>query len=162
MMKRAICQETKRNYAYNPTPLHPLPIVDVFERWHMDILGPLTPSTEGYKYILVCTDWMSRWVEAIPLHNQEAATIAKALHKEIFCRYDAPRTLLSDRGRNFMSKILKELCEIYNIKKVHTSSYHAQTNSSCERVNSTLEQAIHAYITPNRLKFFQGYYKHNC
>ena len=85
----------------------------------MDMLGPLTPSTEGYNYILVCTEWMSRWVEAIPLHNQEAATIAKALHKEIFCRYGAPRTLLSDRGRNLMSKIIKYMN--YKIMKYITS-----------------------------------------
>ena len=64
--------------------LHSLPIVNLFERWHMDILGPLTPSTEGYKYILVCTEWLSCWVEAIPLHNQEAATIAKFFIERYF------------------------------------------------------------------------------
>ena len=144
------CQRSKRNYSHSRTPLHPLPIVHVFDRWHMDIIGPLTTSSEGHRYILLCTDSMSRWIEAFPLVKQDSVTIARVLHNEIFCRYDAPRTLLSDRGRNFLSKVVQELCKIYKIKRIHTSSYHAQTNGFSERMNSTLEQAIRAYIKPDQ------------
>ena len=103
------CQRSKRNYSHSRTPLHPLPIVQLFDCWHMDIIGPLTTSSEGHRNILLCTDSMPRWIEAFPLVKQDSVTIARVLHNEIFCRYGAPRTLLSDRGRNFLSNVVQEL-----------------------------------------------------
>ena len=45
-----------------------------------------------------------------------------------------------------MSKLVKALCEMLEITRHHTSSYHPQTNSTVERVNSTLAQTLRAYI----------------
>ena len=49
-------------------------------------------------------------------------------------------------GKNFMSKLVKALCEMLEITRHHTSSYHPQTNSTVERVSSTLAQTLRAYI----------------
>ncbi|VDI03589.1 Hypothetical predicted protein [Mytilus galloprovincialis] len=67
------------------------------------------------------------------------------LYREIISRYGAPRTLLSDRGRNFVSNLVKALSELFNIKRHLTSSYHPQTNGACERMNSVILQALRAY-----------------
>ena len=143
-----ICQQSKRQIHPNTAPLHSLPIVDVMSRLHIDILGPISPATkEGYRYILICIDSLSGWPEAIPLVNQEASVVAKALYENVFTRYGSPRTLLSDRGQNFMSALVSELCKLFNVHKTFTSSYHAQTNSKAERINSYLWQSIRAYCT---------------
>ena len=52
---------------------------------------------------------------------------------------------MSDRGQNFLSKIVNEVCKLFQITRLHTSSYHPQTNAQCERFNSTIAQSIRAY-----------------
>jgi hypothetical protein len=55
--------------------VQPLPIQDVFARWHMDILAGLPKTQEGYQYILLLTNSFSHWAEAFPLKTQEAQEI---------------------------------------------------------------------------------------
>ena len=52
-----------------------------------DILGPFPVLESGNSYILVATDYFTRWVEAYPIPNQEAGTIAKKLTDEMFLRF---------------------------------------------------------------------------
>ena len=55
------CQKAKRLPQTPSAPLHPLPVADLFERWHVDILGPLPTTTpDGYKYVLVLVDSFSK------------------------------------------------------------------------------------------------------
>lgn len=88
---------------------------------------------------------MSRWPEAFPLRSQEASEIAKILYQEIFTRYGAPHTLISDRGQNFLSKLVSELCKLFQVTRHHTSAYHPQTNSKCEVMNRTIAEKFRAY-----------------
>ncbi len=127
-----------------------MPSVSKFERWHIDVLGPLPTTVNNEKYILLCVDSFTRFVEGFPLKSQEATEIADILYKDIICRYGSPRCLLSDRGTNFMSAIVSELCRKMDIKRIHTSPYHPQTNSTCERVNRSLAQSIRTYISEDQ------------
>ena len=139
------CQKSKRSYLTHKAPLTNMPIAEKFERWHIDFLGPLTEAEDGSKYILLVVDSLTRWPEAFATKSTDSRVIADILYREIFSRYGAPRVLVSDRGQNFLSKLITALCEIFSVKRYHTSSYHPQTNSTCERLNSTLEQSIRAY-----------------
>ena len=142
------CQRIKTRNQNHRAPLTPMPIADSFERWHIDILE-LTQTKEGFRYVLLIVDSFSRWSEAFALKSQDASSIAKVLYSEIFCRFGAPRILLSDRGQAFMSKLVNALCEIFQVKRHYTSSYHPQTNSTVERLNSTLAQCLRAYCSKN-------------
>lgn len=130
-----------------PPPMNPLPIAKRFERWYIDILGPLFKTKEGCEYILLCVDAGTRWVEAFPLKSQTAVETARVLYKEIFTRYGAPKVLFSDRGRNFMSKLVNALCELFDIKQHHTSAYHPNTNGLVERQNSTVASSLRTYCS---------------
>ena len=55
-----------------------------------DITGPFPTSDSGNKYILVVVCGFSKWVEAFPIPNQEAETVARVLVRELFCRYGCP------------------------------------------------------------------------
>lgn len=142
-----ICQRVKRDTQAKNAPLHPLPIQDMFARWHMDILSGLPKTKEGYQYILLVTDSFSHWSEAVPLKTQEAQEVADKLYSEIFTRYGACRTLISDRAQNFMSKVVSILCKLFNVTRHYTSSYHPQSNVACERLNSTIAQSLRAYCS---------------
>ncbi len=66
-------------------------------------MGPLPESAAGNKYILVTGDYFTRWMEAYPIPNQEAITVATKLVNELFCRFSIPEQLHSDQGRQFES-----------------------------------------------------------
>ncbi len=112
-----------------------------FDKIGIDFLGPLTETSEGNRHILVITDYATRWVEAFPTKDQKAATVAKILVDEVICRHGAPRELLSDKGRQFLSAILKEICGYFDIKKLNT-----QCNGLTERFNNTLCQMLSMYV----------------
>ena len=137
------CQKAKRPMHQRPAPLVPMPIVPTFERWHMDILGPLTPSQpDKYKYVLLLVDSFTRWCECFPLRTKEAKEVAHVLFTHIFTRYGAPSSIVSDKGQEFMGKIVKSLCELFRVKRIYTTPYHPQTNAACERMNQTIGQAL--------------------
>ena len=149
------CQLSKRSHNSRPAPLHPMPVAAIFQRWHMDFLGPLKKAGGGEQYILLVVDSFSRWCEAFALKDQKATTVATILYEQIFTRYGAPRELISDRGANFMSKLVMALCKLFEVKRHHTSAYHPQTNAACERMNSTIGQALRVYVKDDQSDCYQ-------
>ena len=131
-------------------PLLPLPVEGAFDRVAVDVLGPFKPSNRQNRYIVVFSDYLTRWCEAFPVPSVEANVIARLLVDEIIARHGAPRVLLSDRGTNFLSKLVAEVCKIFQIQKVNTSSYHPQTDGLVERFNSTLCQSLSMYVAKNQ------------
>ena len=79
--------------------------------------------------------------------------MAKILYNEIFTRYGAPKILVSDREMSFMSKLVEEICKIFQVTRHVTSSYHARSNSVCERINSTLTQCLRIYCDKDPKKW---------
>ena len=147
------CQLAKRDYHPHKPPMTHMPVAKRFERWHIDILGPLHKSPNGYEYVLLCIDAFTRWTEAFPLKTQSAKETATVLYREVFTRYGAPKVLFSDRGKNFMSNLVKGLCELFEITQHHTSAYHPNTNGMVERQNSTLAQSLRTYCGKEQEKW---------
>jgi len=109
-------------------PFLPIPVEGPFDRIAIDALGPLPVTNNGNRYILVISDYLSKWPECFATKNIEAKTVAKILTDEIFSRYGCAKVLLSDKGSNFLSALVKELCKIYRVHKIHTSGYRPQTD----------------------------------
>ena len=77
-------------------------------------------------------------MEAFPLPNQEATTVASTLVDKIFLRYSVPEQFHSDQGRQFESQLIAEVCKLLNINKTRTTPYHPQCDGLVERFNRTL------------------------
>ena len=92
-----------------------------FELVCIDYLS-LEQSKGGYENILVITDHFTRYAQAIPTRNQTAKRTAKCLWENCIQHYSFPARLHSDQGRNFMSKIIVELCKLANIKTIQDHS----------------------------------------
>ena len=71
----------------------------------------------------------------------------------IICRHGVPEELLPDRGTNFLSDIILELCSLLGIKKIDTSGYHPQTDGLVEKFNSTLQNMIAKSTDPNTIEW---------
>ena len=118
-------------------PLQPILVTQPLELVHMDYLS-LEPSKENIENVLVITDHFTRYALAYPSKTQTAQATARILWDNFICHYGFPEKFISDQGRNFESDLIKELCKIAGVKKVHTTPYHPQGNGQCERFNSTL------------------------
>ncbi|CAB3978561.1 Retrovirus-related Pol poly from transposon [Paramuricea clavata] len=86
-----------------------------------------------------------KWVEAVPLPNQRAETVARAFVDEVIARHGVPTKLITDQGRNFEADLVK-VFEILGVKKLRTSPYHPQTDGQVERLNRTLEWILTIYV----------------
>ena len=104
----------------------------------VDILGPLPKTGNGNCYVLVATDYYTRWVEAYAIPDQGASTVAQKLVNELFCRFLPPEQLHSDQGRQFESELVAEVCKLLKICKTRTTPYHPQGDGLVERFNRTL------------------------
>jgi len=80
------------------------------------VLGPFPPSAKGNRYLITFCDYFTRWCESFPVPSAEASVVARLLVNEIIARHGAPKTLLSDRGTNFLSKLVAEVCKIFQIQ----------------------------------------------
>ena len=144
------CSMRKSPRNSKKAPLLPIPVEGAFDRVAVDVLGPFPPSSKGRRYIVVFSDYLTLWVEAFPVPSVEAIVIERLLIDEIISRHVAQRVLLPDRGTNFLSKVVVEVCKIFQIQKVDTSSYHPQTDGLLERFNSTLCQSLSMYVSKNQ------------
>ena len=118
-------------------PLQPILVTQPLELVHMDYLS-LEPSKGNIENVLVITDHFTRYALAYPSKTQTAQATARILWDNFICHYGFPEKFISDQGRNFESDLIRELCKIAGVKKVHTTPYHPQGNGQCERFNSTL------------------------
>ena len=87
------------------------------ERLTMYVLGPLPLTPRGNRYVLVITDYFTKWTESYAIPNQEAATVAEKLVSEFVCRFGVPHELHNDQGTNFESKVMTEVCKLLDIVK---------------------------------------------
>lgn len=104
----------------------------------VDVMDPLPESPSGNSYVLVASDYFTKWVEVYAIPNQEASTVAQKLTDEMFCRFSPPEQFHSDQGKQFESGLISEICKLLQIKKTQTTPYHPQCDGVVERFNRTL------------------------
>ena len=121
------------------------------DRIALDIMGPLPKPRQGNNNLLVIGDYFTRWVEAYPIPDQQAATVAEKLVKEFISRFGAPLEIHTDQGRNFQSDLFREICHLLEVKQTRTTPYHPSSNGLIERFNRTLAQMIRSFIADNQL-----------
>ena len=90
------------------------------------------------KNILVMTDNFMRYALAVVTKDQTAKTVAKVFYECFIAVFGAPTKLLSNRGANFTSTLLEELCVTFDIQKCRTTAYHTQCNGQVEHFHQTL------------------------
>jgi transposase InsO family protein len=141
-----VCQRNKVPPNMKKGHLQPVHIPFVMTELSIDLMGPLPETEEGYTYILVVTDIGSRWCEAYPLKRANAVEVATTLHREWFCRFGAPLTIVTDNASIFTGHVWNELASVNGIKVVHTAVYHPQSNLT-ERMNKEIGIIIRCFVT---------------
>ena len=114
-------------------PLHSKP----FENVAADLVGLLPRTREGYKYILTYICVSSMYPDARPLKTLMASEVVEAL-LDIFCQHGIPKKVLSDKGTQFMSNMMKATCKQIGVKQMRTTPCHPQSNGCVKRLHGSL------------------------
>ena len=118
-------------------PLTPIPVSGPFDTVVIHVIK-FPHSIEGNQYAVVFMDYLTKWPEVFTVPNQTAATIARLLVEEIVSRHGIPTEILSDRGKAFLSSLMKEIVKLLGIQQTNTTAYHLQMDGLVERFNRTL------------------------
>ncbi|RVW87035.1 Retrovirus-related Pol polyprotein from transposon 297 [Vitis vinifera] len=133
----------------NMMPLNPILIVDVFDVWGIDFMGPF-PMSFGHSYILVGVDYVSKWVEAIPCRSNDHKVVLKFLKENIFSRFGVPKAIISDGGTHFCNKPFETLLAKYGVKHKVATPYHPQTSGQVELANREIKNILMKVVNVNR------------
>src|SRR6266511_1288335 len=134
------CQ--KRGKITDKNELHSIKIKEPFYQWGIDIVGPLTETSRGNKYIVVAIDYFTKYSEARALANANARNVANFLYENIICRHGYSGKIISDRGTHFNNQVIENLLKRFKIRHNLSTPYHPKTNGLVERFNKTLCESL--------------------
>ena len=150
------CQRMDKSKQARKYPLLPMPVIDVpFKRIGIDIVGPLPRSRKRNAYLMTICDYATRYPEAIPLSNMRSDTVVNAL-MQVFARIGLPQEIVHDQGTNFMSKVMRGICDNLGITQIATTARHQQTNGLTERFHGTLKNMLRS-LTDVQMKCWDDY-----
>ncbi len=112
-----------------PPYLHPTyKDTQPFMAWCLDCITHLAPATpSGATALVVAVDPFSKFVEAAPVDDLKAATVAEWFHSSIVCRYGVPRWIRCDKGNEFRGDFAA-YCATSNIIIRRTSTNNPRAN----------------------------------
>lgn len=95
-----VCQRVGKPSIRDELPLQPVRALQVFEKWAVDLIGPINPPARHSKarYILTATNYLTRWAEAEPVKDCSTDTAARFIFQNIITRFGCPRSLTSDQA----------------------------------------------------------------
>lgn len=120
-----------------------------FEKIFLDLVGPLSRDEEGNTYILTLQCELTKYVEAYPLPNKETVTVAKALVSNFILRYGLPKMIATDRGTEFMSDTMTQVCKLLKIDKINSTAYHHQSIGALENTHKSLRNYLRIQCDEN-------------
>ena len=113
-----------------------------FDKWGIDLLGPFPPAKGQRKFIIVANDYFTKYVEAEALSSITDKQVCQFIWRHIITRYDIPRIIITDNGRQFVSKHTIEYCDRYNIQIRFSLVSRPQTNGQVQSANKEILYGI--------------------
>eukprot|EP00253_Pinus_taeda_P010361 PITA_10361 len=144
------CQRMGKPTPRDEMPLQPQVTFEPFEKWGMDFVGPINPPSKQKSYIIVCTDYLTKWAETKAIKAATEEKVAEFLRENIFYKFGYPRELVTDQGSQFTSNLIEDLLAHHNIKHITSTPYHLQANGQVEVTNRALEEILTKVVSSSR------------
>ncbi|RDY07572.1 pol, partial [Mucuna pruriens] len=106
-------------------------------------MGPF-PISNGYSYILLAIDYVSRWVEVIATRTNDARVVVN------FLKFGVPKALISDQGSHFCNRAMASLLQKYGVAHRIATAYHPKTNGQAEVFNREIKKTLQKMTNPSR------------
>ena len=99
------------------------------------------PEVDGYRNLIACIDYFTKWLEAKTIRNKTALTVTTFLY-ELMCPHGYFEVQINDQGREFADSVCKCLHNLTGVEQRITSAYHPQSNGLVESQNKTMKNAL--------------------
>lgn len=126
----------------HPKPNQPWEVIST------DLMGPLPTSKRGFKYILVVTDYLSKFCLVYPLRSASAEMITRIIEEQVFLLFGVPRILICDNGPQYRSKQFQSMATSYQCRIKYCAAYHPQANPT-ERINKNIKTMLAMFVSEN-------------
>ena len=140
-------------------PLCPIRVYAPVELVHLDYTSIESMmelnKPQVVKNVLVITDHFTRYALVVVMKDQTAKTVTKVFYEHFIAVFGVRAKLLSDRGANFTSALVEELCATFGIQKCPTTTYHAQCNGQVEHFHQTLFHMIGKLVHGKKVQWEQ-------
>lgn len=143
------CQRFKARNHTHIAPLKPIIVTRPLQLVGIDVVGPLPVSKNSNKYIIIGIDYFSKWIAVSATKTFNATTTAEFIMREFISNIGTPESIISDRGTNFESEVIKQLCILCGVTKLRTTSHHHEGVGMVERVIRTFKDILKCYINSN-------------
>ena len=145
------CQRMGAPAFRNHWPLTPIIPISPFEKWEIDFVGPINPvSARRNRYIILATDYATKWVEARPTQKNDAATAATFLFEEIMMRFGHPLEIVSDRGTHFLNDVICDITTKYLINHRKTTPYNPKANVLTKCANGIIGKVLNKLVAAHK------------
>ena len=116
------CQRATKPQNWDRMPLSINLATQPFEKWGIDFVGPISPAAinSQARYIIVATDYFTKWAEARATRKADARSAAKFLDEQVISRYGCPLELISNHGTHFLNEVIAQLTTEFMI--IHRKS----------------------------------------
>lgn len=143
------CDHCNKNKPSNRT-IEPMILTETpqkpFDTLIIDTIGPFKESENHNKYAVTLICNLTKYLVTVPIPNKEARTIANAIVDNCFLIYGPMTNILSDRGTEYVNKIMQEVCQLLQIKHTTSTAYHHETLGSIERNHRVLNEYLRTYV----------------
>ncbi|KAK1561475.1 hypothetical protein QYE76_018163, partial [Lolium multiflorum] len=144
------CQRVGNISRRNEMPMNYTLVIEPFDCWGFDFMGPFPSSDGNTHHILVAVDYVTKWVEAIPTKSADGETSIKMLVDIIFPRFGVPRYIMTDGGSHFIHGGFRKTLAKYGINHRIASAYHPQTSGQVELSNREIKAILGKTVNKSR------------
>lgn len=147
-----VYQRVVRPSRRDELPLHLVHMVQIFDKWEVDFIGPISPLAHHSKAwnIITTTEYLSRWAEEVLTKDCTVETAVCFIFENIISRFRCPRSLTSDQVTHFLNETIQVLLTTFMVQHHKSIPYHEQANGVVEEFNKILEKGLTKIVLANR------------
>jgi hypothetical protein len=127
---------------------HPLASLSAAEPWDhivIDLIGPFITTEDGFNFVLIVVDVLTRFIVLRPIQSKSAEEIAMTL-LHLFADFGAPKIMQCDRDKSFLNQITAEMRNCIGFEMRGIMKYFPRTNGLVERNVHETKQLLHKWL----------------